>query len=870
MRLAFDLQGWRERLAVGVRQNAAGHPVLAERTFTRLLRDIERAGDDERDTTVIRARAYLGRGASTCDRRGDVEVALRDIDTAAALAHRVGADHVLAAVHGQRALVALSMGRTTEALSAFDDAVELLDKAEPYDQMCLLLNRGALHLENGSLAAARRDLARCAALAASGGDRVLEFKARHNLGYVEFLAGNLPRALAEMAAAAELDAGGPWPTALLDQARVLREAGLLSEADAALRSAEKLFRRDGVAQGVAEVLLARAECELTSSPDSARLLAADARRRFRRRGNLRWERRAEHLLLVADLAGALSGTKDGDPSRRLRALARHAADVAAACAAERREDLARSARLAGATALLAAGDPVPEVPELRRQDQLGIRLQAREVRARAARAGGNGRAARAEVKAGLEEVCAYQARFGSLDMRTASAVHGVALARLDLDLALETGRAATIFASLERTRAASSRLTPVHPPADDREAALLSELRLVEEEARGLEGAADPSALARLERRAADLRAAVRAGAWRREGTRDRGAVRAAAPLDAVREHLAATGTTLVSVTAHRGRLHAVVVDDHRVRHHVLASAEAVDELIHRTRSDLDVLALPMIPAPVRPTVTRSLIENLQRLDDLLVAPLDVPEGPLVVCPSGLLGVLPWGMLPSRRGLPVVVTPSTSSWHAAGVAAPAGPPPRVATIAGPGLGRAAGEATAVSGQWAGDALTHASSADAIAAFGGYDLVHVAAHGRHEADNPFFSSVRLADGPLFAHELESVDRLARCFVLSACEVGQWTVRPGNEPLGLTTALLQLGAHCVVAGVARVGDDAAADVMVRMHGLMATGQDTATALATAQAEATTDGVVAPFVCFGSSWAGGASSRTRAQTGARARST
>jgi len=853
MRLAPGLHVWRERLAEGVRQNAAGHPVLAERTFSRLLRDIERAGDVGVGTAVIRARAHLGRGASTFDRRGDLDVALADIDTAAELAREAGADHVLAAVQGQRALVALSMGRTSDALSAFDAAVELLDRAEPYDQMCILLNRGALHLENGSIVPARRDLARCAALAAAAGDRVLEYKARHNLGYVEFLAGNLPRALGEMAAAAELDAGGPWPTALLDQARVLREAGLLSEADAALRTAEELYRRDGVAQGVAETLLARAECALTSSPAAARAFAADARRRFRRRGNVRWERRAEHLLLVATLASAESTDVPGaDRTARLRAVARQAGEVAATCAVERREDLARSARLVEATALLAAGETVAELPELRRHDQLGIRLQAREVRARAARARGDARSARAEVRAGLEEVCAYQARFGSLDMRTASAVHGVALARLDLDLALETGRAATIFASLERTRAASSRLTPVRPPSDAREAALLSELRLVEEEARGFEGAGDPASLARLEQRAADLRAAVRAGAWRREGTRERGAVRAAAPLDAVRAHLVATGTTLVSVAVHRGLLHAVVVDGRRVRHQVLGPAAAVHELIHRTRSDLDVLALPMIPAPIRPTVAQSLLANLRRLDDLLVAPLELPDAPLVVCPSGLLGVLPWGMLPSRRALPVVVTPSTSSWHASDVAPGPTRPLRVAAVAGPGLARAAVEASAVAAQWSGEALADATSAVAATALGEYDLVHVAAHGRHEADNPFFSSVRLADGPLFAHELESVDTLAQCLVLSACEVGQWTVRPGDEPLGLTTALLQLGARCVVAGVARVADDAAADVMVRMHALMAGGRDTATALATAQAEATDDGVVAPFVCFGSAWA------------------
>jgi len=46
------------------------------------------------------------------------------------------------------------------------------------------------------------------------------------------------------------------------------------------------------------------------------------------------------------------------------------------------------------------------------------------------------------------------------------------------------------------------------------------------------------------------------------------------------------------------------------------------------------------------------------------------------------------------------------------------------------------------------------------------IVHVAAHGRHQTENPLFSSIRLADGPLFAYEL---DRAAPHVILSACEL-----------------------------------------------------------------------------------------------------
>jgi tetratricopeptide (TPR) repeat protein len=874
---------WHRRLTEAIARNSAGHPAAAEKAFSRLLRAIQQAGDGGPEAEVVRARAHLGRAVSVFDQRGDLDSALRDIETAAALARRADAPHVLVAVLGQRGLISLSTGHTSEALVAFDAAAELLDQAEPFDQMCILLNRGALHLEHGALAPAKRDLTRCAAIATAAGDHVLEFKARHNLGYVEFLAGNLPRALAEMAAAAAVDSGGPWPTALLDRARVLREAGLLTEADANLRTAQALFRARRVPQGVGETLLARAECALAASPSEAAGLATQAGRIFRRRRNVRWERKAEHVALLAQLARARDGVSR--PGR----VADLADAFAQTCAQEGRDDLARSARLIAADAVLLTGAPASsgrpagtratsaevsvsagtpagtraatsaEPPAITRRDSLAVRLLTHEVRARAASASGDTPRARAQVRLGLAEVRAYQARFGSLDMRTASAVHGVALAGLDLEIALGTGRPSAVFASLERTRATSSRLAPVRPPRDDDAAALLAELRVVEEDARGLEGSADGTKLRRLRARAAELRSAVRAGAWQREGTRDRRAVRETVSLRSVRARLDDAGYALVSLAAHRGQWHAVVVDGPRVEHHVLRPVAQTDELVRRIRSDLDALALPMIPSRIRRSVTHSLHTDLAALDVSVLAPLGVAGRNLVVSPSGLLAVVPWGLLPSRRGLPVVVSPSASSWFdAAGREPDRHPgrterPTRVACVAGPGLTKAVDEAKVIAGMWSGTAMTgpDASTGAVLHALGTNDVVHVAAHGRHEPESPLFSSLRMADGPLFAHELDSVGPLASCLVLSACEVGLWTVRPGNEPLGLTNALLQLGARSVVAGVARVADSVATDVMVSMHRLMAGGTDSATALARAQLEVPPDGAPAPFVCSGSGW-------------------
>jgi tetratricopeptide (TPR) repeat protein len=858
MTAAPDVLLWRRRLADAVSANDAGHPARAERAFRALILGLGRSADPGRDAIVLRARAHLGLATSSFDRHGRLSTALEEIDAAEVLAREAAAPELLAAVLGQRGLLHLRAGDTRGALAALTAAAAYLDAAEPFDRMTILLNRGALYLETGDPAAARSDLARCVEVAIASGHTVRELMARHNLGYAEFLSGNLPRALAEMAAAERLDPSGRGPIALLDQARVLREAGLPTEAESRLRAAQELYGSERLWQGVAETLLTRAECVLSRDPAEASSLARQARRVFRRRANVLWERKAEHVLLLAELADGRAGAS----ARRLRALASRGAVLADTCAAEERRDLERSARLIATDALLLAGDtPTPLIPmALTRQDSLTIRLLTREVRARTARAAGEAHRARTEIRLGLAEVRAYQARFGSLDMRTASAVHGVALAELDLDMALTVGRPTAVLGSIERTRAASSRLPPVLPPRDEEEAGLLAELRVVAEDARALEGSAEPTEQARLRARAAELRGAVRARAWHREGSQNRAQTRAVVRSSAVRRALR-DSEAFISLTAHRGTWHAIVVDGGPARHHVLVDVAETDELVRRVHSDLDALALPLLPPGIRASVAGSLAGGLAALDTALLAPLRLGGRPLVVSPTGMLAILPWGLLPSRRAYPTVVAPSATAWWTATTAAVAHPkdhPPQVSTFAGPGLTRARAEADAVVSAWGTSATSgaaarsgvHATTEALVRALTSSDVVHIAAHGRHESDNPLFSSLRMADGPLFAHELDGTGTAASCVVLSACEVGLWTVRPGDEALGLTSVLLQLGVRSVIAGVARVSDAVAEEVMVRMHGLMAIGADSATAIATAQAELE-DGAVAPFVCFGSSW-------------------
>ena len=129
------------------------------------------------------------------------------------------------------------------------------------------------------------------------------------------------------------------------------------------------------------------------------------------------------------------------------------------------------------------------------------------------------------------------------------------------------------------------------------------------------------------------------------------------------------------------------------------------------------------------------------------------------------------------------------------------------------------------------------------------IVHLAAHGRHEPDNPLFSSVRLADGPLFAHELDMGGAVPDLVLLSSCEVGRASIRAGGEALGLASVLLRTGVGCVVAALAPLPDDTALRVMTRTHALLRDEVPIAAAVATATEEdRAATGAAVPLVCFG----------------------
>jgi CHAT domain-containing protein len=133
---------------------------------------------------------------------------------------------------------------------------------------------------------------------------------------------------------------------------------------------------------------------------------------------------------------------------------------------------------------------------------------------------------------------------------------------------------------------------------------------------------------------------------------------------------------------------------------------------------------------------------------------------------------------------------------------------------------------------------------------GAGRAHIAAHGAFRADNPLFSYLRMADGPMTVHHFTSLDRVPDLVVLSACDTGLSTVYPGDELMGLTATLLGAGTRTLVASIGPVEDSSTQALMVELHRHLDAGKPPAEALALARnASEPGDWATAhSFTCFG----------------------
>jgi CHAT domain len=224
---------------------------------------------------------------------------------------------------------------------------------------------------------------------------------------------------------------------------------------------------------------------------------------------------------------------------------------------------------------------------------------------------------------------------------------------------------------------------------------------------------------------------------------------------------------------------------------------------------------------------------GLVRLSALLLVPLALPEhSGLVVVPVGVLQRVPWSAL---HPVPVSIAPAAAMWERSARAVPAGGD--VVLVAGPDVPGGSAEITALAALHPAATVLRppASTAGAVVqALSRASLAHLACHGRVRPDNPIFSSLLLADGPLTVHELELRGPAPHRIVLAACESGTEVGYLGNETLGFVSALLARGSAGLVASAVVVPDWDVVPLMRSLHASVLQGASLASALFSARAE------------------------------------
>jgi CHAT domain-containing protein/tetratricopeptide (TPR) repeat protein len=808
---------------------SAGRPAEAIKILQRALRLLP-VGSGSPDVIAIRARVLLSLGwvqAETVSFADGLVHLGTARDLVSGLAEGPERLALLGFADQQYAAVQTRAGRVPEAIELFDRAIRLLEQAldspagDPEMLARAFLNRGVAYTTLGRPGPAEADMVRCIDLSTAHGLSLMKAKAISNLGDIALLVGDIPGALGHYAEGVRLFrelAPSLVARTQLDQARALLTAGLAEEAAQLLDEALPVLREQRISQDLAEAEVARAAAALLEGDrELARRSAGSAHRRFVRRGNMAWAEVAALTKLRTEAGATLAGVSTSATPAKATALAER-------LTAAGLTDEAAMARMLGVRLALRRGEVdlaeklLDQVPAPGKIAPIDHRMLLRLCRAELAVARHQTRSALAQAKAGFDELGTARDRMGGLDLVCATAVHGLELGRLALGLVLRgagtDADARRVLAWQERTRAQVYRYEPMPAIEDPELASRVAELRSV---LRMMQQARlDGRSVARLEQRAATLQREVNRLGWH---TSKWGKPRPVSSPAEVAERLG--DRALISFSGPVDDLAAVVVTGGRTRLFRLGAKETVLETARQLHADLNALAPDELVAPLVAAVSQSAERRIARLNDLLFGPEGIPlsllgDRELVVVPFGGLYSVPWESLPALRGRAVSVAPSATAWVSADEVKPADGP--VVLVRGPDLPTSATELDQLREVYP-DAIVlqgaEATTGAVLSAMDGAKLVHIAAHGTHEAANAMFSRLELHDGGLLAHEVARLRRPPAHIVLAACELALSHIRPGDEPLGFAGAMLASGSRTVVAAVNRVGHRSAALTMTDYH-------------------------------------------------------
>lgn len=736
-------------------------------------------------------------------------------------------------VHLGRALVLERLGRLGEALEEYRVAITAFRRAGNRNcEARALCDRGVLQTYRGDLKAAEADLERAEGLCRELGLDLMAASVRQNLGFVAAQRGDVPAALARYDGVHETFArlgGTRYAVLENDRCELLLFAGLIPEARISADRAIRALAETGMGAELAEARLLRAEVALADQDwSTAGRMAKDAVSAFASQRRPNWT-------ALARFAAVRSAWRADGGSELLLGRARGAAR-----GLERHGWIARGAEahlLAGEIALttrrpVIARSELLAASRARRHGTALARMTGWYAQALLCETEGRPADARRAVARGLRLLDDHRAALGATELRSLAAGRAAELVDLGLRYALGGHRPAEVLVAAERGRARAGHLAPVRPPPDPGLAAALGELRsvtaLTEQEAR------DRRPSARLVHRQSELERAISRRLRQLPGTdfHDRSA---RLSIGALREVLA--DRALVEYVGLGGRLHAVTLTRRSCQLTDLGAMVPVERELEHLHFALRRLAAP-VGAGARTSALhrRNAVDAATQLQSLIFDALSpgIGDREIVIVPTGALHGLAWPALPALADCPLSIAPSAALWlRAAGLERTTQRPTLL--VAGPGLPHAAQEAAQLAALY-GDAMHlngDAASVDAVAAaFESCDRAHLACHGSFRADNPLFSALSLADGPLTVHDLERLDAVPSQIILSSCDSGRALVRAGDELMGFASALLALGAGVIIASTLPVPDAQTKPLMIELHRRLEHGDRPAEALRSAR--------------------------------------
>lgn len=823
--------GHDEALAWGLRALAVlhrhdGDPAAADRLLGEALRVARRAGLDGVAAWVLASRSVarleLGRTAparadalaalQVVDVLGDADPVVAGLDARlqlqlAVMDHNAGrlADAearyraVAAAVEpdspdlvraaNNLALVLVARTQYAQALHWARRAVDVAGRLGPALRSWPHLTRAVIHVHTGHLADGLRDLEAAARASQEAGQSTGEY-------YLEY---------AETMRELRL-----LPEAATSGRRALEEVvaagGGLVEVDARISLAETLLVLGDAAGAAEQAQVARTRARAQRRPgahDRAVLIGVQALARIGRAGEA-------DLAAVARAAARLARTGE-------LAAAADAHLVGGRLAAERGE-ARRAVRHLDAAAALARRGP------------LSVRLRGRLAAALTGHVRGRDDDVLRECRAGLRDLARHRDGLPTMELRALASGHGAELGELGLEVLVRRGSPTAVLRWMEQTRAAALQARPAPATSAARPDVPVG--------AGGPAGdppaTTDPAPVVRAGVIVDDheQEAHARRSAWLQPVAAPARAAARGTSVGAVRDALA--DRVLVEYGRHGDQVVAVVLDRAGARVVDLgAVAPDVEAALRALVFALRRMVDPSSPAAAEAARTSADL-RLARLRSALMTPLGLdPAAEVVVVPVGVLHGAPWSALHDG---PVALAPSAATWlRTTGRPVDAGAD--VVLVAGPGLRGAREEVEALRALHPAVRVLDAGAAEArtvVAHVAAADLAHLACHGALRSDNPMFSSVVLADGPVTVQELHRAGVAPRRLVLASCHSGADVPYAGDEVLGFVSALLAQGTAGVVASIAAVPDVEVVDLMVALHARLAAGDTAARALHAARAE------------------------------------